>query len=329
MTPTLGVQTRFDQALNSLMEKVRQDPNILAAVLLGSLSYDTVWEKSDIDLYLVTDELKQKETDYCLVEDGICIHAHLATRGRFQKFIEGAVRGGFIHSMMSRGRLLFTRDETLRELFDRIDRVGARDREIQLLNYGSMLIPGLIKAEKWLRVKQDPEYAFLWIMKWVEVLAIIEVLLQGEVPAREVIHQALRLNPKFFRAVYCDLIHGEKSAEAIGHCLALMRRYLMHRVDVLFGPVLAYLEHADGVRCTSELNHYFKNPMGLSCPDAAYEWLADQGVIEKVATPVRLTPRSRVDVQEAAYFYSGEPVVRKGLAKASSTQRHEDAKTQR
>ena len=38
----------------------------------------------------------------------------------------------------------------------------------------------------------------------------------------------------------------------------------------------------------------------------AYEWLADKGIVEKVSSPLRLTEKSRVTVDEAAYYYDGE-----------------------
>ena len=37
----------------------------------------------------------------------------------------------------------------------------------------------------------------------------------------------------------------------------------------------------------------------------ACEYLADQGLIGKASTPVRLTKRSNVEVQELAFFYLG------------------------
>ena len=45
---------RFHAALETLVGAIKQDRSILAAILCGSLSHDTVWEKSDIDLVLVT-----------------------------------------------------------------------------------------------------------------------------------------------------------------------------------------------------------------------------------------------------------------------------------
>ena len=79
-TAMSDVQTRFDQALESLMSKVQADRCVLAAVLLGSLSHDTVWRKSDIDILLVLEEAKVKKEGLSLVEMGVNIHAMMTTR---------------------------------------------------------------------------------------------------------------------------------------------------------------------------------------------------------------------------------------------------------
>ena len=42
----------------------------------------------------------------------------------------------------------------------------------------------------------------------------------------------------------------------------------------------------------------------MSGVTTACEYLADQGLIGKASTPVRLTKKSNVDVQELAFFYS-------------------------
>ena len=51
---TTAIQQKFTAALDDLVAQVKEDRSILAAILCGSLSHDTVWEKSDIDLVLVT-----------------------------------------------------------------------------------------------------------------------------------------------------------------------------------------------------------------------------------------------------------------------------------
>jgi predicted nucleotidyltransferase len=52
------LQEKFSEALAALVEQVKQDRSILAAILCGSLSHDRVWARSDIDLVLVTSDGK-------------------------------------------------------------------------------------------------------------------------------------------------------------------------------------------------------------------------------------------------------------------------------
>ena len=92
---------------------------MLAAILLGSMSHDVVWEKSDIDLCVVTQEVKIRYTGLSLTEESVNIHAYMVTRSQFKNTIEGSVGSSFMHSLLSKGTLLFTRDETIRELFER------------------------------------------------------------------------------------------------------------------------------------------------------------------------------------------------------------------
>src|SRR4051794_38574197 len=100
-------QTVHAEALDRLMAKVEKDTTIVAAVLVGSLAYDTVWERSDIDLMLVTEEARQKDEGVCLVELDVIIHANLITRSQFRKVLEGSTQGSFHHSMLGKGQMLF------------------------------------------------------------------------------------------------------------------------------------------------------------------------------------------------------------------------------
>src|SRR5262245_50597416 len=94
-----SVRQKFTQALDALVEQVKGDRTVLAAILCGSLSHDTVWAKSDIDLVLVTmDDKKADRSDVALYADGVNVHATLLQRAEFRKMVEGAVRNSVIHS---------------------------------------------------------------------------------------------------------------------------------------------------------------------------------------------------------------------------------------
>src|SRR5262249_23491671 len=159
----------------------------------------------------------------------------------FKSLLEGALQDSFFHSSFAKSTLLYTSDESIREYYHNLDHIGARDRDMQLMRWGGMVLYTLTKAEKWLYVKNDLEYAFLWIMYSVSNLAKIETLLHGKLTGREVIQEALKLNPEFFNAIYTDLIHQKKDRAAVQEALNRINDYLDTKVNILFGPVLEYL----------------------------------------------------------------------------------------
>lgn len=302
--PLAETAARFRQALESIVEKVKQDRYVIAAILYGSLSHDTVWRKSDIDLGLIGRE--EKPAKYLwLIENGVNIHATLEPRSKFKQAIEGALQGSVMHSSFALSTLLFTTDESIRAYYEDVRRIGSHDRQMRLMTAGNAALYTLAKAEKWLLTRGDIAYSFLWVMYTIEHLAAIEVLLHGELTSREVIPHALKLNPAFFHAVYEELIQRPKDAATLQQPLDLINEYLDRKVYVLFGPILDYLRQEGGVRTMTELNGYFHKQV-RDVLTFAYEWLADKGIIQKVPSPLRLTPKSQVVLDEAAYYYDGE-----------------------
>src|SRR3989454_6873172 len=172
---TGSVQKKFTGALDDLVEQVKQDRSILAATLCGSLSHDTVWAKSDIDLALVTiDDKKVQTTSLALYAGGLNVHAFLMPRAEFRKAVEGAVRNSFTHSLLAKGRLLYTHDETIAGLCARLNEIGERDTQVQLLAATTRALPPMDKAHKWFITRGDLDYTALWILYSSKSLARIE-----------------------------------------------------------------------------------------------------------------------------------------------------------
>ncbi len=297
------VLQRYQEGLTALVNQIQQDSYVLAVVLCGSLSNDVVWDKSDIDLVLVVQETKQKTSGLNLVVSDINVHAALVTRAEFKKAMEGSVQSSFMHSMLIKGRVLWSRDETLEELWANRTHFGLRDREISLLRAVSPLLWALPKAQKWLHVKQDAKYSYVWALRCIESLAAVETILAGEITGREVIWQGLAHNPRFFNAVYTEMMDAPKTLDNVGATLAMIESYVRERVSIIYRPIFDYLAETDGVRSAREIDHYFSQQMNLNMASFACEWLADEGLIQKVAVPTRITEKSRIDVEEAAYYY--------------------------
>src|SRR3954451_24693901 len=107
------INVMYKEALQAFVERTRNDDQIIAAILLGSLSYDQVWEKSDIDMKLIVHDQKLVKRDMCFSENGITINASIQTRDEFKRWVEKSVSTSFSHSYLLRGTLLFTKDKSL------------------------------------------------------------------------------------------------------------------------------------------------------------------------------------------------------------------------
>ena len=338
------IEEQYREAVDMLVEKVQKDPYILAAIVAGSFSYAQVWEKSDLDVELIgRDAIRPTQSFFSLVENGVNIHANITPRNAFKQRIESAQQGSFMHSYFSHSTLLFSHDVSIQEWYDKNanrDNIGERDKQLQLLNVIASTLPSLVYAEKQFYVNKDCLTSFLSILNVVQGLARLEVLLNNEIPAREVIQPALRYNPDFFSRVYTDLINCEKNETVIQDVLDAINAYLDER-QFIYQPILDYLIEQNAPRTNTELNADLGRDLHVNSDgdsefdeeslDLVCQWLAWKGVIRQVAMPMKLTAKSQVPVEEPAYYYDGivgASFTRDSSVGASFTRDSEDIHTQ-
>lgn len=303
-----AIQERYTAALDALVAQIKGDRSILAAMLCGSLSHDVVWQKSDIDLLLVTVDDKQiKTSDLPIDADGVNVHALLVPRAEFRKMVEGTLQHSFLHSFLSKGRVLYAHDDTIPALCERLKDVGRRDTELQLFRAAQHALAPMDKARKWFVTRRDLDYSALWILYAATPLAQIEVISRRLVPDREVIPQALKLNPPFFDVIYSRLLNAPKTEEAVRRALDAIDAFLADRAPAIFRPVLDHLRDVGEARSSRDLEDHFKRHMNLEGVTIVCEYLSDQGWLGKASAPAKLTARSNVQVQEMAFYYVGKP----------------------
>ena len=297
----------FTAALDALLPQLQADRSIVAALLAGSLSHDQVWEKSDIDMLLVTVDDPLTGPPYVsLNADGVNVHAMLMQRADFRRLAEGSAHQSFMHSFLAKSRVLFTRDDTIRDLCERLHRIGERDTSLALLRAGTHVLPCLYKARKFLITRGDFEYTALWILYAATPLAQVEVISARRLVDREVIPQALELNPEFFTIVYTDLLNSKKTRKAVAGALSAADAYMAKRAKRLFAPVLDYLRDAGEIRSASDIEDHFLRRFDIGGVTTACEYLSDRGLIAKASSPVRATKRSSASLQELAFFAPDE-----------------------
>ncbi|TFG31380.1 hypothetical protein EU528_06395 [Candidatus Thorarchaeota archaeon] len=290
------VKADYQSAIDELAKKVNADEYALSLMLAGSLSYDTVWEKSDIDAMIITrDEPYREHREF--VEKDVSINIEVATRDDFRRMIQKQQDGSIVHSYFSMSKIIFTRDETINDLYEDIHNVGARDVEnLLLLNY--IFCKDLInKTYKALYVKEDPHFALNFMMSGIRRLANIEVLLNRGIPLRESTVQALEYNPEFFKTIFIDMVHTPKKTwEVVNDVLEKMENYLDEHLKTFSQPVLRLLEKE------REMTHYdLKTHFSDIWLPVDLREFVERGLIQQTEAPFRFTKKSTAEMIQPAY----------------------------
>ncbi|MFW9844245.1 MAG: nucleotidyltransferase domain-containing protein [Candidatus Thorarchaeota archaeon] len=302
----------FNTTLNEFIERVKQDTNIIAAILFGSLVSSSVWEESDIDLLLISKDASRPYKLFWLADGDILIQAGIESRQYFRQSVERALASSHLFHILSTGKILFSKDETLTKYIENSHKIGERDKKIQLMQL-AMFIPGdLSKVKKSLVVYDDYLMAFRFLMHAIENVARVDLVLNDRIPGREFLQQALDCNPTLFKTIYSDLLIGGVTRESVEKAYQIIKDYLQEKTLDLFSPMLDFISEEGGHVGSTLVDDHFKKRFRMSS-DATMitilEWLADQGVIQRMPKAIHLTSRSREPEMEAAYYYSEDELL--------------------
>ncbi len=299
-TAQTELRERYMAAVDSFVGKVKDDPNVIAVIVSGSLAYDVIWEKSDVDMTLIIRDQILKNDSYCIVEDGITINVALAPRSNFKRYMEQNIGGSWIHSYMSKGKIVYTTDDSLYEYYEDIRQIGADDMAMSMIYLAGELIENRDKCMKWLTARKDPLYAQFFLLLCGEAMARMEVCSNQITIGRDSIQKAMELNPDAIRPLYADVMSHCLTEEEIISRIEHIDRYLLEKSEIFKKPVLDFMEDQQIKTMTLIAKHFRAEPHFMI---GVFDYLAESGVIEKISQTIRITPKSRMAVEEIGYLY--------------------------
>ena len=298
-----ALKQRFDEAIEAFIDKVKTDVNVIAVIVGGSVAYDVVWEKSDVDLLVIVRDQVLNSEYLEILQDGITFSVSVITRSSFKRGVEGTVGGSFFQSYLANGRMVYSVDDSLYPYFEDFRLIGEDDRAESALLHAALLIMVLYKGRKALTVRHDVRYAQYYFLKAAESIADMELCLRGIPTGRNAIQKVRPLEPELMRFFYERPLEGRLTEAEMAEALEQLNRYIEGKMEVFQRPVLQVLSDQE-TRTVSMIAQRLR-------VEAMYigdvlDYLAERGVIEKVTQTVKLTPKSRLGVEEIGYLVLGE-----------------------
>lgn len=153
------------------------------------------------------------------------------------------------------------------------------------------------KAEKQVKILHNPLYAQRFLQLCAPTVADMELLRNGENPTRESILRAQQLNPQLMQEVYVIPSTRAMAESDVNHTLNVLDRYLMEHMHWWSEHILRFLSDSEA-KTSSRI--------WQQCGSAPLDYLAEKGILIKIAVPTRLFKNSKLTVEETAYLYLKE-----------------------
>ncbi|MCP4179724.1 MAG: hypothetical protein GY756_18350, partial [bacterium] len=134
-----SLKEKYDLALNNFIDKAKKDKHIIAIFLCGSMYEKTLWDKSDIDLLIITD-LEVSNHPNPLVENDICFDISVYSRLNFKKALEKSLPDSLLYNKFSNSKLLYSNDDSIKKYHEKFGSIGSIDKEAMLLRYFSTIL---------------------------------------------------------------------------------------------------------------------------------------------------------------------------------------------
>lgn len=303
---------QFEAALSQLIARIEKDRYVLAVVLIGSLSAETIWRRESLGLWIieadgVTRRLPSDGADErifrILVEDGINIHAEVIPRARFKKMVEGASRTAFSCNFFAHRQIVYSKDPSIGRWFEKANAIAIKDQERELLAFSTWTIHAHRFARRRLDLKGDLELTAQDTLGAAHSIAHTEIIRLGQIWEQDAIYRAIEVNPDLFQTIYLDVLSKRKNRRVLSAALDAIDGYLDKNYKAHLKPLLSYLKKENRIVPLSEMSDRFAfsqlHPHHL---ESACEWLERKGLLQKLSAPFKLTKRSLEQVEEPAYF---------------------------
>jgi uncharacterized protein len=303
---------RFKTALNQFIDRVAEDRYVLAVVLVGSLSTETIWARETLGLWIIeadgvsrrlASDGEDQRIFRILVENGINIHAEVIARARFKKMVEGMSRTAFSCNFFAHRQIVYSKDPSIESWFTKANAVAIKDQERELLVFSTWTIYEHRHARKRLDIKRDLELAAQGIISAAHSIAHTEIIRRGRICEQDVIYRAMEKAPDLFQTIYIDVLSKRKNRRVLSAALDAIDGYIEEHYEAHLKPLLGFLKKHNRVVPLSEISDHFAfSQMHPGHLEAACEWLERKGLLQKVSAPFKLTKRSLERVEEPAYL---------------------------
>lgn len=245
---------QYQDVFNRLVNKLKSKDEILAVMVFGSIVTGDLWDESDIDLFVITNENMNGIRNIYIEEDNISVHVKLMNKNTFVALVNKNIKGGYVHRIFTSCKLVFSKDRDITNLYDRGRYYPDIDRERWNMVYLSNSLKSIGVCKKYL-VNDGVYTAYISVVKAIEEFSKLYVNLSGYMISKDAITMAVSLNKDFKQYVDDLFFNREEVHDSIKRIIDFMEENINKNIRKTTAILLEYMRKKDEFLSAEDIMH--------------------------------------------------------------------------
>lgn len=228
--------SEYQQAYAEALEDLQANSGVLAVFVFGSMVSGDIWEKSDIDFFVILKKWKPGMTNVYSDITGVSVHCKFLSKTEFMTSRGFDLKGSFLHRLFASSRLVHCLDRDIEKRFQEGRGYHDQNRKAWTLYYFGKVIKGTDSVRKSL-VNNNELAAYTTLMETMNWVAMLLINRGGYMVSKDNINIAAELFSDF-RFVFEQLVGGgelkDRVDQALDWILKETDRKLRDITEVLF-----------------------------------------------------------------------------------------------
>ncbi|EYE87880.1 hypothetical protein Q428_10885 [Fervidicella metallireducens AeB] len=238
----------YQDAYEEVLNKLKKNSQIAAVLVYGSMVSGDIWEKSDIDLMVISEEKGKIESIYTKINN-IMIHINYISKDVFGDSFKNLLRGGTLHKAFFTGKLVYCKDREIEEIYQSTRFYGDKDKKVRNVEILYNLLRSMHYTKKY-KVTGKIETSFEWCVETLNNYARLLMSMNGHITDKDVLSFAVNMSSEV-EYIY-GLINSDKRVrDKIEETLEIIDNFLENNMEEIASPIIEFLREQK-YPCSSE-----------------------------------------------------------------------------
>ncbi|MDT8717459.1 nucleotidyltransferase domain-containing protein [Clostridium sp. 19966] len=292
---------KYQKSFNAVVERLKKNEEVLAAMVFGSMVSGDLWEESDIDFFVITRDEPDSIKNIYTTEKTVPIHIKIMSKNKFLQLHESDLRGGFIHRIFASSRLIFSKDDEVTNRYNNGRYYPDLDRERWNVVYLGKLLKNISLCKKYIYSDRIAT-AYSIVMSCAEDYGRMYLNFSGHMISRDIMNMTMNLNDNFKTCINKLIFNKDNLKESINYAIEFFDMEIDSKIKEISSLLIEYMKKKDIMLSAEDI----KNDILFENYDIDVEYILNElwkrNIIKKSSREFKLSSSKIISMENVYYI---------------------------